>query len=173
MTGEYRGVSKEEILDRIEKRGFECEDKYHGCGQTVILPLQEAFDLKDEDLFKATSGLGYGIGRMYAVCGALISGCLFLSLKNGRGYSDLEKPEDISTQILKAPYEIIGRLYKWFEQEYGSVICREVRKSILGVDLDPNVPWQARIIYGDGHPVHCSKIVGKAARKAAELMMEE
>ena len=174
MFGAFRGRDKEEILNKVEKRGYEIEMKYFGCGQATMLALQEVFEMKNEELFKALSGFGYGIGKMRLVCGSLIAGDLFLGLKNGRNYGDLELPLDVHVEKMRASYEPVGRLHKWFEREYGTVICREIRKSLIGVDLDPNVPWQlemAREEFG----IHdcCSRLVGKVARKTAELLMKE
>jgi len=174
MVEEYRGTNKEEILDRVEKRANEIETIYFGCAQATLLALQEVFDRKNEELFKALSGFGYGIGRMFLVCGSLIAGDLFLGLKYGRGYSDLEQPLDIHVEKMRASYEPVGRLHKWFEKEYGSVICRDIRKSLIGVDLDPNIPWQLQIAREElGLHEHCSRLVGKVARKTAELMLKE
>ncbi len=173
MTSKYKGLTKEEFLDQVQKRGYELEEKNHGCAQCTLLALQEAFDLKNEELFKALSGFGYGIARMRSVCGALVAGCLFLGIKYGRGYSDLENSPDISLAKLRAAYEPVGKLYKWFEREYGSVICREIRKSFIGVDLDPNVPWQLEMAGELGVSQHCRELVGKVARRTAEFMMEE
>jgi hypothetical protein len=43
----------EEALDKIEKRAYELARTIHGCAQCPLLALQEAFNLKDDMLFKA------------------------------------------------------------------------------------------------------------------------
>lgn len=167
------GARKEEILDQVQKRAYELEEKNHGCAQCTLLALQEVFDLKNEELFKALSGFGFGIARMYSVCGALIAGGLFLGIKYGRGYSDLEKPLNESITKLRAAYEPVGRLYKWVEREFGSVTCRGIRKSFIGVELDPMIPWQMEMAAELGPRGFCCEVVGKVARRAAELAIAE
>ena len=172
MVDNNKNTEQAEVLAKIEKRAYELENTVHGCSQCTILALQEAFNLEDEMLFKAVGGLGFGIARMYSVCGALLAGCIFLGVKYGRTYSDLEKPQSESLGILRAANEPIGRLYKWFEREFGHVTCRELRKKFLGVDLDPNVPWQMEMAIDLGLGKHCCQLVAKVTRRTAELMME-
>lgn len=173
MAGKHRGVSKAEILDQIGKRAYELQDKYHGCAQCGLLAIQEGFDLEDERLFKAASGLSGGVGGMHSVCGALIGGSLALGLKYGRELSDLEKSPDEAIKKEHASFEPVGKLYKWFEREFGSVICSDVRKSFVGVDLDSKVPWQKKMADELGLHKHCCELQRKTARRVAELMMEE
>ncbi len=171
MFESYNENEREEILNKVEKRGNEIEMKCFGCGQATMLALQEVFQMKNEELFKALSGFGYGIGRMRLVCGSLIAGDLFLGLKYGRNYGDLDLPVDVHVEKMRASYEPVGRLHKWFEREFGSVICREIRKSFLGVDLDPNIQWQLEMAREEGIHDYCSRLVGKVARKTGELLI--
>ena len=41
-------VSKEELLDRIEKEALDYEMDFHGCSRCVLKPLQDNLDLGDE-----------------------------------------------------------------------------------------------------------------------------
>jgi len=172
VVDKNEGTEKEEVLAKIEKRAYELARTIHGCAQCPLLALQEAFNLKDDMLFKAAGVFGFGIVRMDSVCGALLAGCMFLGIKYGRGYSDLEKSLTESVQIMSNANEPVGRLYKWFEREFGSVTCRELRKSFIGVDLDPNVPWQMEMAINLGFGKHCRQLLTKVARRTAELMME-
>ncbi len=174
MTSKYKGSRKEEILDQVQKQAYEYEEKYHGCAQCTLLAIQEAFDLENEMLFKAASGLIGGIGSTHsAACGALNAGVMALGLKYGRERADLEGPEDIAQEKLYRGREPTGKLCKWFEREFGSVICGEVRKKLNGIDLFSSIPWQKEMADELGFHKHCSEIVGKTARKVAEMMMEE
>ncbi len=38
--------------------------------------------------------------------------------------------------------EMAGKLSKWFEREFGTTICADIRRSYLGVDLNMDIPWQ-------------------------------
>lgn len=173
MASKHKGLTKEEILDQVQKRAYEYETKYHGCSQATLLAIQEVFGLENETLFKAVSGLAGGVGRMQSTCGALLAGGLALGIKYGRELADLEKPQDIVAEKLNKSFEPVGKLYKWFEREFGTVICYEIRKSFLGVHLDSKIPWQRDMAQELGLYKRCSEIAGKTARRVAELMLEE
>ena len=173
MDGKYEEPKKKEILDEVQRKAYEYEDTFRGCSQATLLALQQVFGLEDENLFKAVSGLAGGIGQMHSVCGALLSGSLFLGLKYGRERSDIEKTLEVARAKLQPSYIPVGRLNKWFEREFGSTICREVRKSLLGVYLDTKIPWQKEWAEELGLHQHCCELAGKTARRVAELIMEE
>ncbi len=173
MTGKYRGLTKEELLGQVEKRAYELQDKYHGCAQCGLLAIQEVFGLEDKMLFKAASGLSGGIGGMHSVCGALLGGSLALGLKYGRELSDLQKSAEEAIEKEWASFEPVGKLFKWFEREFGSVICSDIRKSFIGTDLDGRIPWQKEMAEELGIHKYCLELQGKAVRRVAELMMEE
>jgi hypothetical protein len=61
-------MKNDEILDLAEEKAVKCEFTHHGCSQCVLLAIQEAFDMKNDMVFKAASGLAGGIGRMHSVC---------------------------------------------------------------------------------------------------------
>ncbi len=173
MADKYKGKSKEEILVQIEKRAYELHDRYHGCGQPGLLAIMEAFGLKDEAVFKSASGLSAGIGGMRSACGVLLGGTLALGLKYGREISDLDKSLEEALAKEKASIEPVGRLYKWFEREFGSVLCRDIRKSLIGVDLDSRIPWEKQMVDELGLHKRCCELSRKTARRVAELMMAD
>jgi len=123
--------------------------------------------MRDDNVLKAASGLSGGIGQMRDACGALLGASMMLSLKYGRTreeISDLEK--------LKSSYIPVGKLYKWFEKEFGSATCREIRTKMAGVYYDTNVPWQAELAEEAGLPEKCAELTGKTAAKTAEMLWE-
>ena len=173
MAVKYNGTNKAEILDQVEKRAYELLEKYRGCAQCTLLALLEAFDLQDDRVFKAASGLAGGIGGMRSACGALVGGSLVLGLKYGREVNDLKKsPEEAIDSALVAS-ELVGKLYKWFEREFGSAICSNIRKSLIGVDLDTRIPWEKEMSEELGLHERCCELAGKTARKVAEVMIQD
>lgn len=155
------------VVDIAEKKASECEFTYHGCSQCVLLAIQEAFGIEDESLFKAASGLGGGIGRMHSVCGALLAGALALGMKYGREKSELE-----NTDKLFSSMEHVGKLYRRFEEEFGSVMCRDIREKLLGEYIDTKIPEEYERAVSLGLYEKCSALAGKTARIVAELMLE-
>jgi C_GCAxxG_C_C family probable redox protein len=160
-------ADREEALHKAYALAHECESVHHGCGQCVILALQEVFGLRDDAVFKAASGVSGGIGQMADTCGALIGASLVLGQIHGRSRDEIENTEKMMESMLP-----VGKLYKWFEREYGGVKCREVRVRTLGVFWDTKIPWQREEALKAGLYNVCSDLAGNVARKAAEMIWE-
>ena len=152
--------------------GFKYEKEYYGCAQCVLLAIQDTFNLENEVVFKSASGLAAGIGLMGSVCGALTGGVMALSLKYGR---DLQafKAGDPEDKRLKA-YEKARKLYKRFEDEYGSVICKDIQKKIFGRSFDLRDPQDFKEFEEAGaHVDKCPGVVGRSAQWIAEIILED
>ena len=160
-------MKTDEILDLAEKKAVECEFTYHGCSQCLMLAIQEVFDLEDDMVFKALSGLAGGIGRMHSVCGALLAGAMALGMKYGREKDELE-----DTDKLFSSMEYVEKLYRRFEKEFGTVMCSEIREKLLGEYIDTKIPGEYDRAIKLGLYEKCSALAGKTARIVAELMLE-
>ena len=124
--------------------------------------------MRDDSILKVATGLTGGIGLMDDTCGALLGACLMLGLKYGRQREDIDKLEKIAISV-----EPVGKLYKWFEKEFGSAHCREIRTKQHGVFYDLGVPWQFDLAMADGHLEKCSDLTAKTAAKAVEMLWED
>ncbi len=163
--------SREEILKEAEEKGYEFEKNYHGCAQCVLGPLMEIFEMEDPQAFKAASGMGGGVGlSVQGSCGALVGGVMALGLCFGRELSNIADPEGLRF----ISYRLANELHERFVQEYGSSICKEIHKKVLGKTYHLNVPeeWDAFLAAG-GHSDKCPGVVGKGARWGAELLLDE
>jgi C_GCAxxG_C_C family probable redox protein len=156
---------KEKAMQKAYELAHQCEYDHHGCSQCVILALQDVFDLRDDGVFKAASGVSGGLGQMHDTCGALLGASLVLGQIYGRGRDELENTDKLMDSMLP-----VGMLYKWFEKEYGGVKCREVRAKTLGVYWDTKIPWQREEALKAGLYDVCSHLAGNVARKAAEML---
>jgi C_GCAxxG_C_C family probable redox protein len=163
-------VIKKEILDRVEKRAYEFENNYASCAQCSLAAIQEAFGLEDSTLAKAASLLSGGVGRMYHTCGALTGAVLALGMKYGRDPSLLKKPFEEGQEIQLGQYEVATKLCKWFEREFGTMVCRELRRSYLRTEFRREVPWENECLERLNSRKHCAEIVSKTARRAAALL---
>ncbi len=159
--------SKEEAMQKGYDLAHECEHTHHGCSQCVILALQEVFDLRDDGVFMAASGLSGGVGAMHDVCGALLGASLVLGQIYGRRRSEIENLDKMMESLLP-----VGKLYKWFEKEYGGVRCRDVRTKTLGVYWDTKIPWQKEEALKAGMYEACSEVAGKVAQRVAGMLWE-
>jgi C_GCAxxG_C_C family probable redox protein len=134
--------------------------------------LQDILSTRDDNILKAASGFSGGIGVMGDVCGALLGASMILSLKYGREREDMDKPENMDKLISSC--EPIGKLYKWFEKEFGSAKCREIQTRFAGgVYYDFKVPWQAKLAEEAGILDKCHELVGKTVAKTIEMMWDD
>ena len=98
--------------------------------------------------------------------GALLAGAMALGMKHGRGKSELE-----DTDKLFSSMENVGELYQRFENEFGSVMCREIREKLLGEYIDTKIPSEYERAVSLGLYEKCADLAGKTARIVAELML--
>jgi hypothetical protein len=76
---------KLEILDRVEGKAAAYDYEFSGCGQMVILALQQEFKLPGGMApFKAATFCGRATSGVGGVCGALIGGILAMGMGSGR-----------------------------------------------------------------------------------------
>src|ERR1035437_7233901 len=156
-------------LDLVEKTVTELMGKYHNCAQCTLVGIQMVSGLKDEGLAKASTGFAGGIGGMQSVCGALTGATLALGMKYGRDISFLEGPPEAASKKQSEAMEQAARLAKWFEHEFGSIICSELRKSHMGTELSMGVPWQNEWAEQLGMRKRCAEYSAKTARRALAM----
>ena len=115
-------------MNRAEKAEKLFKEGYN-CSQAVVGAFSDKLSLDKETLMKLSSSFGGGMGRLREVCGA-VSG-MFVVLGLIKGYNS---PDDNDGK--KAHYENIQALAKEFEEENGSIICRE----LLGLSVKKEEP---------------------------------
>ena len=169
-------MMREEILDRVERKAAAYQYEFKGCGQTILLPLQQEFDLPGGSaVLKAATFAAAGTARMGNMCGALLGGILAIGLASGRQYfGDPMYPDPQvlgETSGLPRSLELVRRFYQRFVQELGSWLCRDLQVKMLGRSYDLVNPeeYAEFLIVGS---TKCSELVGKAARLAAETILE-
>ena len=163
--------TKAEILNEAEARGYDFEENHHGCAQCVLGALMELFDMKDPNAFKAATGLGGGVGlSIEGSCGGLTGGVMAISMWYGRELDNIADPEGVRFRS----YRLAEKLHDRFVKEYASSICKEIHKKVLGRPYRLSLPdeFEAFLDAG-GHEEKCPGVVGKAARWAAEIILEQ
>jgi C_GCAxxG_C_C family probable redox protein len=161
-----------EKLDLVEKMVIDLMDKYHNCAQCTLVAIQKVSGLEDDSLAKSSTGLAGGIGGVQSVCGALTGASLALGLKYGRDITFLRGPSEIALKKQEESIEQVARLAKWFEREFGSIICTELRRSHMGTDLRRNIAWQNEWAERLGMRKRCSDIAARTARRVL-IMLDE
>jgi len=133
------------IIEKAYDLGYLYEDKHKGCARCTVAALQDAIDFipEDEELFRAASCLdGGATPTKIANCGSFTGSGMVIGWLCGTGR--------FGDNALS--HELIHKVYKRFEEEYGSVICKEVRKSAGG---------------------KCPQVVGRAAKWTAEILLKQ
>lgn len=160
-----------DIAEKAYTLGKEYEKTCKGCSQCVVAALQDAFDMRNDDVFKAATGLAAGCGAATdGNCGAYSGGIMFLSMLSGRERDDFKDPSG----KMFINFQLVNKLRDKFIEEYGSVICRNIQTKIFGrpyylVDPDEFEKFEK----AGAHDVHCLEVVGKTARWTADLIISE
>ena len=81
--------------------------------------LQEVFNLGNDRLWTAASGLGGGVARYQSVCGALLGATVAIGLKEGRSGLDNKPLSDITRPKIQA-------LLAGFKAMFGEVECKRL-----------------------------------------------
>jgi C_GCAxxG_C_C family probable redox protein len=162
----------ENAADKAHQLGNKYEQVYTGCSQCVVAALQDTFDIKNDAVFKAATGLAAGGGAAIdGSCGAYSGAVMILSSLLGRERDDFAD----SAGVLLNNFELVRKLHDKFVQEYGSIICQNIQTKVFGrsyylADMDEFEEFEK----AGGHDAyHCPEVVGKAARWAAEIILKE
>ena len=124
----------------------------YNCSQAVLAAFEDEIGLDLETCLKIASSFGGGMGRLREVCGA-VSG-MFMVAGLIYGYTD---PKDYSAKT--EHYKRIQELAKQFEEQNGSIVCRELLG--LSVKADAPVPEKRTEQYYKKRP--CAELVEQAA----------
>jgi len=134
-----------EIIRKAFELGHQYEDKHKGCARCTIAALQDAIDFIpiDEGLFRAASCLdGGATPTKMANCGSFTGSGMLIGWACG---TDRFGDNSLS-------HKLIHKLHERFEEEYGSVICKEIR---------------------DKTGEKCPEVVGKAAQWTTEIILNQ
>ena len=170
---------REQLLKEVEEKAFKYEQDCWDCSQCTLLAIQEVFGRKADDALKAATGFAGGIGRRGSVCGAVIGGVMALGLFFGRDLPTMKHPDPDLRHKLREDIELIlGNLIDKFcgrfDAEYGSILCSEIEKKVFGRYFNLKNPEDRKEKNRlGGHVDKCPMVVGKAARWATELILEE
>lgn len=139
----------EPIIDKAYQLGYEYEKKHGGCARCTVAALQDALTMvgTDEGLFRASTCLDGGATPVAEQnCGGftgagMVIGFLCGSRRNGSFHGSA-----------KLAHRLLHQVYHCFTKEYGTVLCRDVKKGVKG---------------------DCPEAVGRAARWTAEVLLAE
>ncbi|MBN1836993.1 MAG: C_GCAxxG_C_C family protein, partial [Spirochaetales bacterium] len=115
-------MDKEAILQKAYDLGFKYEQEYRGCAQCAIAAIQDALGVRNDDVYKAASGLAGGAGECTdGLCGGYSGAIMAMSTFFGR-----TRPEEGSTKGREDKYvsfRMAAEVHDRFIEKYGTVIC--------------------------------------------------
>lgn len=159
------------LVEKAYKLGYEYEKTYRGCGQCIIAALQDALNMRNDDIFKAATGLAGSAGMLCDTgCASYIAGAIFLSSLIGRERNNFADPEGIRFKT----HELVRKLHSKFIAEYGSVICRDIQMKLFGrYYYMPDQDEFAKFDNAGAHSTVCPEVVGKAAQWVIGILDKE
>jgi C_GCAxxG_C_C family probable redox protein len=160
-------AKQEEIKEEVVKLAWDYERDFGGCSQAVVGAFKKAVGGISDDVFKAATGLGGGVGLTGNTCGALAGGVMVLSAFLGREYEDFPDPDGIRFESFKLAKELVER----FEAEYGSAKCMQIQTKIIGRFYDIWTEREAFLAAG-GHDDKCTSVCANAARWVFEILSD-
>jgi hypothetical protein len=101
------------------RRGSFCLIKDLNCALASQEVLQDMLGRREDRVLKAVTGLEGGVVASGSTCGVLTGGALGLALM----YDDDLQKKGIAAEA--GVMSLVGEYIKWFENNYGSSLCRE------------------------------------------------
>jgi C_GCAxxG_C_C family probable redox protein len=121
---------KQEILDRVQRRGEEYNLLARNCARGTALAVMEEFGLGTMEIVKALSPFP-GFGGTGWMCGGVTGGLIALGLFFGN--EDVLDYDAVGATIMAAR-QFMAR----FEEEVGSVVCPRIHEEVVfGRYMDP------------------------------------
>lgn len=132
-----------------EKAARNFAEKGYNCCQAVICAYCEEYGIADDDIFKVTEGFGAGMGGLLNTCGAVTGMYMAIGMHNSAGEKDNPRKTKMDT------YASIRDVAEKFEEENGSIFCRDLKTEVNGVQR-----------------VSCQKCVEDAAELVEKYIVE-
>ncbi len=99
------------------QKAIEYFNNGNSCAQSVVLAFQDRLDLTEDQIRRAASSFGSGMGRLQSTCGALTGGYMVMGLMT---------PVANDKEARSSQYRDIRRFTKKFEEQHGSSVCRQL-----------------------------------------------
>ena len=133
----------EQMIERAYKLGYDFEKEHKGCCRCTVAALQNSIDFvpTDKDLFRAASCLDGGATPTgIQNCGGFTGSGMVIAWICGAG----------AFESTKLSHKLIRQVYERFEKDYGTVICKDIKKKMNR---------------------NCPEVVARAAKWTAEVLL--
>ena len=174
----YRGLSRQELLDKVYELGSDFEKNSGSCSQSTVAALHELLDIDDVLVKASTSLCGGSAEQFLGTCGTLSGGIMVLDYFFGRPVEKMSYQERIQANIdaLHSAFETPLLLADKFVNGYGVIICAQIQRQLFGrffYLLDPDEREKFVEAGGTSDPDKCRRVVGNAARWVIEILLDK
>jgi len=159
-------ANKQEILDRVQRRGEEYNFLAKNCARGTALAIMEEFGLGNMEIIKALSPFP-GFGGTGWMCGAVTGALIGLGLYFGN--EDLLDYDAVGATIMAA-----RKFMPRFEEEVGAVTCPKLQEDVIfGRYMNPAASPENMEAFAMAKGFEkCGLLPGIGARLAAEVILE-
>ncbi len=164
---ENRLMPADLVMRQLDQRVNRYMQLSHHCAQSSFMALNEQFSLQGNQVLKALTPLP-GIAERGETCGAVTGPLMAMGLIYGRGEYALEDWDAYQASLVPA-----GKFCTQFENTYGSTTCHGVQQSEFGRCYHLNNPEELQEFRAAGATGHCSSVVRKAVRMAAQIILKD
>lgn len=164
---ENRKTPRDLVLRMLDQKADSYMNLSYHCAQSSYLALAEQFGLKSNEVLKALTPFP-GIAERGETCGAVTGVLMIFGLVNGRGEAQLN-----DWNIYRASLIPSRRFCSLFEQQFGSLMCRDIQKGEFGKCFNLMDPADLKEFREADGTSHCISVVRAAVRIAAEIILDE
>ena len=159
-------ANKQQILDRVQRRGEEYNFLACNCAKGTALALMEEFGLGNMEIVKALSPFP-GFGGTGWMCGGVTGALIALGLYFGN--EDMLDYDAVGATIMAAQ-----KFMPRFEEEVGAVVCPKLQEDVIfGRYMDPAASPENMQAFAEAKGFEkCGLLPGTGARIAAEIIIE-
>lgn len=160
-----KSMTKDQLHTMLDQRVNMIMEKSHNCAQSTYFVLSEQFGLGGDDILKALTPLP-GMAERGETCGALTGALMAMGMIYGR--ENLEDWEKYRSSLVPT-----NKFCSQFQEELGSTLCCQIQERAFGKSFNLMDPEQLREFQHAGATSRCSKVVQKACRIAADIILDE
>ena len=106
-------------MSEKSKKALDNHHNKYNCAQSVACAFAEELGMDEKEIFRVMEGFGFGMGCM-EVCGAVSGMTAVAGLKESDG--NLAAPA-----TKKTSYAASKKMVSAFEEEAGSIICKDIK----------------------------------------------
>ena len=178
LRAKYRGLSRQELLDKTYALGVTYETISMSCSQCTAATLYEFLEINDAVVRVANSSCGGQASIAQGTCGGIIGGTMVIDYFLGRPVEAMstEPSKDPNIPMFRNANLTARLLCNRFIQEYGTILCPGIQVKLFGRAYylpDPDEYKKFMAVGSHSDPTKCPRIVGNAAKWTMEILLDK